>query len=33
VPLKAIAEEKFDDFQSKYSDWGLKIAISTVDSY
>ncbi|RLI25124.1 hypothetical protein DRO57_04870 [Candidatus Bathyarchaeota archaeon] len=29
VPLKAIAEEKFEEFQEKYSDWGLKIAIST----
>jgi helicase len=31
VPLKAIAEEKFADFQDKYSDLGIKIAISTRD--
>lgn len=31
VPLKALAEEKFEDFVSKYGDWGLKIAISTKD--
>ena len=31
VPLKAIAEEKLADFQDKYSDLGIKIAISTRD--
>jgi len=31
VPLKAIAEEKFADFQEKYSSLGIKIAISTRD--
>jgi len=31
VPLKALAEEKYEDFQNKYSDWGLKTAISTAD--
>ncbi len=31
VPLKALAEEKFHDFSRKYSDWGLRIAISTRD--
>ena len=31
VPLKALAEEKFEDFQKKYAEWGLKIAISTAD--
>ncbi|MHA1828350.1 MAG: DEAD/DEAH box helicase [Candidatus Heimdallarchaeaceae archaeon] len=31
VPLKALAEEKFEDFTQKYEDWGLKIAISTAD--
>jgi helicase len=29
VPLKAIAEEKFDELQEKYFDWGLRIAVST----
>jgi helicase len=29
VPLKALAEEKFQDFVLKYSKWGLKVAIST----
>jgi len=29
LPLKALAEEKFNDFQDKYSDWGLQVAIST----
>ncbi|MHA1267832.1 MAG: DEAD/DEAH box helicase [Candidatus Helarchaeota archaeon] len=29
VPLKAIAEEKFDDFHTKYAEWGLTIALST----
>jgi len=31
VPLKALAEEKFEDFQTKYAKWGLRIAISTHD--
>jgi helicase len=31
VPLKAIAEEKFSDFEEKYSDLGLKVVISTKD--
>src|SRR5256886_6041727 len=31
VPLKALAEEKFQDFNTKYAKWGLKIAISTGD--
>jgi len=31
VPLKAIAEEKFSDFQAKYSSLGIKIVISTKD--
>ena len=31
VSHKALAEEKFLDFKDKYSDWGLKIAISTGD--
>jgi len=29
TPLKAIAEEKFEEFKKKYSDWGLNIAITT----
>jgi helicase len=29
VPLKAIAEEKFEEFQEKYSEWGLRTAITT----
>ena len=31
VPLKALAEEKFEDIQKKYAEWGLRIAISTAD--
>ena len=31
VPLKALAEEKFEDFQKKYAEWGLRVAISTAD--
>ncbi len=31
VPLKAIAEEKFSDFQDKYSDLGIGVVISTKD--
>jgi helicase len=31
VPLKAIAEEKFSDFQTKYSSLGIKVVISTKD--
>jgi len=29
TPLKAIAEEKFEEFREKYSGWGLTVAIST----
>ncbi len=29
TPLKAIAEEKFEEFREKYADWGLNVAIST----
>jgi helicase len=31
VPLKALADEKFQDFSNKYAKWGLKVAISTGD--
>jgi helicase len=31
VPLKAIAEEKFSDFEEKYSELGIKVVISTKD--
>jgi helicase len=31
LPLKALAEEKFHDFNEKYLKWGLQIAISTGD--
>ncbi|KPL05472.1 MAG: hypothetical protein AMJ73_00755 [candidate division Zixibacteria bacterium SM1_73] len=31
VPLKAIAEEKFSDFQEKYSELGIGVVISTKD--
>lgn len=31
VPLRALAEEQFEDLVRKYSDWGLKVAISTSD--
>jgi len=31
VPLKALAEEKFRDFKEKYTDYGLKVIISTRD--
>src|SRR6266571_7000289 len=31
VPLKALADEKFQDFSNKYTKWGLKVAISTGD--
>jgi helicase len=31
VPLKALAEEKFEEFRQKYADWGLSVAISTSD--
>lgn len=31
VPLKAVAEEKYEDFRIKYEKWGLNIAISTGD--
>ncbi|MCD6445591.1 DEAD/DEAH box helicase [Candidatus Bathyarchaeota archaeon] len=29
VPLKALAEEKFEEFREKYSEWGMRIAITT----
>ncbi|MDF2956317.1 MAG: Replicative superfamily II helicase [Candidatus Alkanophagales archaeon MCA70_species_2] len=29
TPLKAIAEEKFEEFREKYGEWGLQVAIST----
>ena len=31
VPLKALAEEKFEEFKTKYENWGLRIAVSTSD--
>ncbi|MBI2421854.1 MAG: DEAD/DEAH box helicase [Candidatus Hydrogenedentes bacterium] len=31
VPLKALAEEKFRDFNEKYTEYGLKVIISTRD--
>jgi len=31
VPLKALAEERFQDLSNKYTKWGLKVAISTSD--
>ena len=31
VPLKALAEEKYRDFQAKYADYGLKVVVSTRD--
>ncbi len=31
VPLKAIAEEKFEDFLTKYSDLGIEVTVSTRD--
>lgn len=31
VPLKALAEEKFADFRDKYTDYGLRVIISTRD--
>jgi len=31
VPLKALAEEKFGEFKTKYENWGLRITISTSD--
>ena len=33
VPLKALAEQMFQDFNNKYGKWGIKIAISTSDHY
>lgn len=33
VPLRALAEEMFQDFIEKYEKWGLKVAISTSDHY
>ncbi len=31
VPLKALAEEKYADFRAKYTDYGLRVIISTRD--
>lgn len=31
VPLKALAEEKFRDFEAKYKDYGLKVIVATRD--
>jgi helicase len=31
VPLKALADEKFNEFRRRYSQWGLSVAISTHD--
>ncbi|MCC6795806.1 MAG: DEAD/DEAH box helicase [Candidatus Hydrogenedentes bacterium] len=31
VPLKALAEEKFEDFRAKYRDYGIDVIISTRD--
>jgi helicase len=31
VPLKALAEEKYRDFQEKYADYGLKVIVCTRD--
>jgi helicase len=31
VPLKALAEEKFRDFEAKYRDYGLKVIVATRD--
>ncbi|MCP4645649.1 MAG: DEAD/DEAH box helicase, partial [bacterium] len=31
VPLKALAEEKYEDFQQKYTPYGIKVIISTRD--
>ncbi|MCW4007021.1 MAG: DEAD/DEAH box helicase [Candidatus Bathyarchaeota archaeon] len=33
VPLRALAEQMYKDFEDKYADWGLKTAISTSDHY
>ena len=33
VPLKALADQMFQDFNKKYGKWGIKIAISTSDHY
>ena len=33
MPLKALADQMFNDFVTKYESWGLKIAISTSDHY
>lgn len=33
VPLRALAEQMFNDLVEKYEEWGLKIAISTSDHY
>ena len=33
VPLRALAEEMFQDFVEKYGKWGLKVAVSTSDHY
>ncbi|MCL4218356.1 MAG: DEAD/DEAH box helicase [Candidatus Hydrogenedentes bacterium] len=31
VPLKALAEEKYDDFRRKYADYGIEVIVSTRD--
>ena len=33
VPLKALAEQTYNEFMEKYYEWGLKVAISTADHY
>ncbi len=33
VPLRALAEQMYKDFEEKYGTWGLKTAISTSDHY
>ena len=31
VPLRAVAEEKFEDFETKYSAYGIRVVVSTGD--
>lgn len=31
LPLKSLADEKYNDLLNKYSEWGLEVAISTGD--
>jgi helicase len=33
VPLKALADQMFQEFTKKYGSWGIKVAISTSDHY